>query len=69
MDAKPWWKSRTLWVNFFFAALTAVEANMGLLREHLGAAGYVGALSVVVGVNAVLRTITSQPITLPGAGQ
>lgn len=63
-DAKPWWQSRTLWANAVFAALTVLEANIGLIKDHFGPVGYVGALAVIAAVNAALRLITTQPLTL-----
>jgi len=60
---KPWWQSKTLWVNAIVAGLVALEANTTLLQPYLPAHFYT---LVAVGlpiVNAVLRIVTSQGLT------
>ncbi|PIQ23490.1 hypothetical protein COW36_09115 [bacterium (Candidatus Blackallbacteria) CG17_big_fil_post_rev_8_21_14_2_50_48_46] len=64
---KPWYKSKTILVNAVAAALTALEASTGMLKPILGDSFY---LIVAVGlpvVNAMLRTVTTQPLGKPEA--
>lgn len=59
---KPWYKSKTIIINALAAALTALEASTGMLKPILGDSFY---LIVAVGlpvVNAMLRTVTTQPL-------
>jgi hypothetical protein len=74
LAAKPWWRSRTLWLNASVLALAAAEAHLGLLQPllHLNVFALVAfALPVL---NALLRVVTtqalqvgSQPPAAPGA--
>ena len=41
MDAKPWWKSKTLWVNIVVGGLASLELSMGLLQPLLPEGWYV----------------------------
>ncbi len=59
---KKWWKSKTLWLNAFLAAGTVIEANIGMLREHLGASSYLVVVGFAAAANAALRFVTSQPV-------
>lgn len=63
---KRWWMSRTLWLNTALAVGTVVEANLGLLRDALGARSYLAALALAAGANFVLRFLTTQPIGKDG---
>lgn len=62
-EAKPWWKSKTLWFNAFIAALAALEAGANMIQPYLpgNVYGY-GLLLLTVG-NAVLRIVTTQGLT------
>lgn len=67
-DSKPWWQSRTLWVNIIAAALVAIEACTGALQPHLPVNLY---LAISVGlpiVNAILRVITTQALVFKAGG-
>jgi len=59
---KPWWKSKTLWLNTILAATTIAEANLGLLQSQFGLSTYLVLLSFAAALNAALRFVTSQPI-------
>lgn len=61
---KPWWKSRTLWVNTAAAALVALEANTGLLQPLLPVNLYTAIAIALPVVNAALRIVTSQGVSL-----
>lgn len=60
---KPWWQSKTLWLNAIAAGLVALDAVLGpLIKDHTTAV-YVG-LSIFLAIaNAMLRVITTQAIT------
>jgi hypothetical protein len=61
---KAWYLSKTLWVNTLVAALVALEAGTGLLQPFLPPHFYA---IVAVGlpiVNAVLRIVTTQGLSL-----
>lgn len=61
---KPWYASRTVWLNAAAAALVALEASTGLLQPYVGDHFY-AALAVALPVlNAMLRVITTQGIAL-----
>lgn len=59
---KPWWKSKTLWLNALLAAGTVAEANLGILQSVFGPKVYLGIITLAAGLNAILRTITNQPV-------
>lgn len=59
---KKWWKSSTLWVNALLAMGTVLEANFGLVQAALGPKTYLVGMSLIAGVNFILRFKTSQPI-------
>ena len=61
---KPWYKSRTIIANALVAALLAFEAVTGLLQPFLPANIYVVIAVALPVINAVLRIITSQPVSL-----
>lgn len=61
--SKPWWKSKTLQVNAFVAALVALEANTNLLQPYLPVNFYTALAVGLPVVNAVLRIITTQGLT------
>lgn len=59
--AKPWWKSKTVWVNLL-AALISIAAELQHaipLPERVST--YV--VAVVAVANIVLRLLTAQPVT------
>jgi hypothetical protein len=60
---KPWYQSKTLWVNIVVAALAALEAGTGLLQPYLPANFYVLVAVGLPVVNAVLRIVTTQGLT------
>ncbi len=60
---KPWYQSRTLWVNFFMMLGALAEANLGMLQGLLGPKVYYFAILLAGGVNFWLRALTTMPIT------
>lgn len=60
---KPWYKSKIIIVNALAAALTALEASTGVLKPVLGDGTFYMVIAVGLPVlNAVLRTVTTQPL-------
>ncbi len=59
---KKWYKSKTLWLNAAFAALTAIEASIHLMQTALGPASYLVLAGCVAGGNMILRTVTTTGI-------
>lgn len=57
---KPWWKSKTLWVNITIAVLTTLEATTGLLQPYLPEHWYVAVAVGLPIINVVLRVITTE---------
>ena len=61
-DTKPWWQSRTVWVNIvatLFALLGALNAlPTGLSQEQVVTA----VMAIVAIVNVVLRLVTRHEI-------
>lgn len=65
MDAKPWYESKTIWLN----ALAIVVAVGYYLLDQPGvvpAQYLVYATAVIGALNLVLRMLSSQPLTLRG---
>jgi hypothetical protein len=63
-EAKPWWCSRTLWINGLTLALAAAEAHFGLLQGLLPGTVYQWIAFALPVVNAALRFITTQGVKL-----
>jgi hypothetical protein len=59
---KPWYTSKTIWVNIFVAVLASLEATTGLLKPYLPEHWYVILAVGLPVVNILLRVITTQPI-------
>lgn len=59
---KKWYKSKTIIVNAFVAALVALEAVTGFLKPYLGDEFYTIIAVGLPVINAMLRIITTQPI-------
>lgn len=62
VTAKPWWRSKTLWLNLISAALLALEAQFGLLQPYLPGDVYAWFAVGLTVTNAVLRIVTAAPI-------
>lgn len=57
---KPWWQSKTLWVNITVAVLASLEATTGLLQPFLPEHWYVVVAVGLPVINVVLRIVTTQ---------
>lgn len=60
---KPWYTSKTLWVNAVVAALAALEAGTNVLQPFLPANFYAIVAVGLPVVNAVLRIVTTQGLS------
>ncbi|MFM9902154.1 MAG: hypothetical protein ACKVOT_14175 [Polaromonas sp.] len=63
LPTKPWWQSRTLWVNALVLALAAAEAQLNVLQGFLPGGLFAWVAFGLPVVNAALRFITSMAVT------
>lgn len=67
---KPWWRSRTLWVNALVAGLVALEVRFELLQPLLPVNVYALVATVLPVINVVLRTVTNSALSVsPSTGE
>lgn len=62
-NAKPWWQSRTLWVNALVLMLAAAEAQLGLLQGKLPGGLHTWLAFALPVINVGLRAITTTAVT------
>lgn len=62
--SKPFWKSKTLWLNTLVAIMAMAESQFALLQGTLEPTHYVLFLSLLAGANMFLRTITHHRVRL-----
>lgn len=62
MQAKKWWRSKTLWFNIVSGVLLALESNMQLIQQAMGENVYLVMLLVNIVGNAVLRALTKESL-------
>lgn len=60
---KPWWQSKTLWVNGLIAALAALESGTGLLQPFLPVNFYTAIAVGLPVINSILRVMTKEGLT------
>lgn len=63
-ETKVWWRSKTILINLVAAALVALEAGTGLLRPLFPVDFYTAVAVGLPIINAMLRVITTQALTL-----
>lgn len=56
---KPWWKSKTLWINLLALMLAAAESQLNVLQGALPGGLFTWLAFALPVVNAALRFITS----------
>lgn len=61
--SKPFWRSKTLWLNGIVALVAALEASTGLLKPYVGQDGYVALMFLLPAANAMLRFISTGKLT------
>lgn len=60
---KPWWKSRTVWVNIIVGVLSVIETQVELLKPYVPAGWFVIVAIGLPVVNIVLRLVTTTAVT------
>lgn len=63
-ESKPWWASRTLWINLFVLALAMAEQKLQFLQGVLPGNFYAITAFALPIVNVVLRSVTTAAVTL-----
>jgi len=60
MESKPFWKSKTLWVN----VVTLLTALLPPVRDFAAQMGWSteAVVSLIAAANVVLRVLTGQPV-------
>jgi NADH:ubiquinone oxidoreductase subunit K len=67
VTVKPWWMSKTLWVNAIALGLVALEAQFSLLQPYIPGNVYAWMVVALAVVNKVLRVITTGPLAFQAA--
>jgi hypothetical protein len=65
--AKPWWKSRTIWLNLLVLLLAAAETQLHMLQPLLPVNVYALVAFCLPLVNLAMRAVTQQAISVSGA--
>lgn len=63
-DPKPWYESKTVWLNFVAAFLAALEGTTGALQPILGEHAMAVIATLLPPLNIALRTVTNQPLSV-----
>lgn len=61
-EPKPWWESKTIWLNAAFGVLAVAQATTDALKPFLPPEALGGVLAVVAAANVALRVVTGQPV-------
>lgn len=61
---KKWWKSKTLWVNTIAAVAAVITSLLDTELVKQNPEVVLWFATILAGINALLRTITTKPITL-----
>lgn len=61
-NKKPFYQSKTLWLNTLVAIFTMLEAQFHLIQPQLEPAHYMLLIAGLSGLNMFLRTITEQAV-------
>lgn len=56
---KPWWKSKTLWINLLALVLAAAESQLNVLQGALPGGLFTWLAFALPVINAALRFITT----------
>lgn len=60
MESKPWYMSKTLWVNALMLILSMVQSDM-VLSLNIVSPEVIAV--IITAVNFILRFLTTQPVT------
>lgn len=63
MDTKPWWQSKTVWMNMAIATVGALAETVPAVRDYLPQGWYGIYMVAVALVNVWLRTISTATLT------
>lgn len=63
VEAKPWWKSRTLWVNLASAILVVLEVKYEAIKPLVSPEVYQWLALLIPVANAALRAVTTAPLS------
>lgn len=66
---KKWYKSKTIWLNVIVGALVALESTTSYLQGHIQEKFYIAIAIGLPVVNAMLRSVTNQPISYRRKGE
>lgn len=69
MNTKPWYLSRTLWLNVIAAGFLALEATFHLVQPLVPVNVYLVVAATLPVLNAMLRVVTSAQLTLTATSQ
>lgn len=61
---KPWYTSKTIWINVIVAVLATLETFTGLLKPYLPEHWYVAVAVGLPILNVALRVITTQGVSI-----
>jgi hypothetical protein len=67
VTTKPWYQSRTLWLNAIVLMLAAAEAQLGVLKDVLPGGLFAWVAFGLPVANAALRLISTTAITSTSA--
>lgn len=60
--SKPWWESKTIWLNLAVGVVAVVDASTDVLHSVLPPDVMGGVLAATAVINVVLRAVTGQPV-------
>lgn len=63
LNSKPFWQSKTIWLQLGTLAVGSLTALAG---AHVNPTVTLIATVVIAGLNTVVRSVTTQPISLTG---
>lgn len=61
---KPWWESKTIWLNVAVGVLAAADALTGALKPFIPPELMGGIVTGLAIANVALRAVTGQPVSL-----
>ncbi|OIP06973.1 MAG: hypothetical protein AUK53_11880 [Betaproteobacteria bacterium CG2_30_59_46] len=62
LTPKPWWQSKTVWLNLISALLLALELKFDLLQPLVPGNVYAWMSVAITVANVILRVVTASPL-------
>lgn len=62
LTPKPWWQSKTVWLNLISAMLLALELKFDLLQPLVPGNVYAWMSVAITVANGILRVVTAVPL-------